>query len=625
MPRLAAPIFLVGAPQSGDAALLASLAHASGVWHVLTPSTFLDTIPAVDAAARDHESHRLTAADAPDLTDAAQEALTAALVDRERRPAAQADGALLAVAAGSRLALRVPFLNAVFPDARFVFLTRAPEEAVAEMLVGWRSQTMVSVPELPGWDGPWSLPLVPGWQALRGEPLEVVVAEQWRAITEVLLDDLEALAPERWSIADHASLLADPRGELRRLCAVLGIPYDQALLSPLEQARRARGAGAPPPSAALTAALSRTAHTAARVRELVAPGRPAKPASAPPAPPAPEQPLGSRSTASFAQGLDALGGSLLISTYQTGKLIVARERDGRLNTHFRDFDKPMGMAVADGRLALGTRTEVWDLRDMPAVAPKIEPAGTHDACYLPRNRHVTGDIAVHELGFARGELWVVATGFSCLATLDPDHSFVPRWKPPFVSAIGPGDRCHLNGMAVVDDEVRYVTALGQTDEPGGWRAGKASGGVLLDVPSSEIVVSGLSMPHSPRWHDGRLWVLESGRGELCLVDRDGGRTETVVELPGFTRGLAFAGTTAFVGLSQIRESSTFGDLPLTQRLQERLCGVWMVDLVRGEIDGFLQFDDLVQEVFDVALLAGRRYPEIAEPGSSAVATSYVLP
>jgi uncharacterized protein (TIGR03032 family) len=180
-------------------------------------------------------------------------------------------------------------------------------------------------------------------------------------------------------------------------------------------------------------------------------------------------------------------------------------------------------------------------------------------------------------------------------------------------------------MAVIDDRVAHVTALGQTDEPGGWRAGKATDGVLIDVASSQVAVGGLSMPHSPRWHAGRLWLLESGRGTLCTVDLDRGRVETVAELPGFTRGLAFAGDTAFVGLSQIRESSTFGDLPLIDRLDERQCGVWVVDLPRGEIEGFLRFDDLVQEVFDVALLEGKRYPEVAEPGSSAVASSYVLP
>ena len=86
----------------------------------------------------------------------------------------------------------------------------------------------------------------------------------------------------------------------------------------------------------------------------------------------------------------------------------------------------------------------------PDIAPRVEPAGQHDACYLPRSCHVTGNIGVHELAWAGDELWVVNTRFSCLCTLDPDYSFVPRWRPPFVSALAAEDRCHLNGLAVAD-------------------------------------------------------------------------------------------------------------------------------------------------------------------------------
>jgi uncharacterized protein (TIGR03032 family) len=320
-----------------------------------------------------------------------------------------------------------------------------------------------------------------------------------------------------------------------------------------------------------------------------------------------------------------MGGSLLVSTYQTNRLVCVRARDGELNTHFRVFEKPMGMAVAPGRIALGTRTEICDLCDVPAAAAKVEPAGTHDACYLLRNRHVTGDIAVHDLAYAAGELWVVATSFSCLATLDADHSFVPRWTPPFISRLAPEDRCHLNGLAIVDDRPAYVTALGTTDEAGGWRAGKASGGVLVDVASREVAIAGLSMPHSPRWHGGRMWLLESGRGTLAVADLDSGTVETVCELPGFTRGMALVGDYAFIGLSQIRESSTFGDLPITHRLSERQSGVWLVDLRAGSVAGFLRFDDLVQEIFEVAHLPGARWPEVGEPDDPAVARTYVLP
>lgn len=617
-PLLAAPVFIIAAPHAGDALLQASLIRASGAWRAHSSTgTFLEAVDGVDPATRGFDSHRLTAEDAAALAGPAREALASALTDPDGSPPA-AESAR-PVAAGARLALRVPFLAEVFPDARFVFLTRDAEETLADMLTSWRSGSAVTVPALPGWDGPWSLPLVPNWRELVGAPLERVVVEQWRTITELALDDLEALGADRWCATGHERLLADPRGELRRLAAFLDLTYDQALLSPLEAAARARQAHRPPDATPFAEELSRAAAAVARVRALV--GSP----SAAPSRPDGDMPFASSFTASFPQRLRDLGSSLLISTYQTGRVVCARERDGGLNTHFRSFDKPMGMALAPGRLCLGTRTEVWDLRDMPEAAAKLEPPGSHDACFLPRNRHVTGDIAVHEMGFAGGELWIVATAFSCLATLDATHSFVPRWKPPFISAIAPGDRCHLNGMAIVDDQVRFVTALGRTDEPGAWRKDKAAGGLLMDVPTSEVVVDGLSMPHSPRWHAGRLWVLESGKGELCVVDTDAGRTETVIELPGFTRGLVFSGDTAFVGLSQIRESSTFGDLPLTQRLAERLCGVWMIDLARGAISGFLRFDDLVQEVFDVALLTGTRYPDIAEPASGAVATSYALP
>ena len=202
---------------------------------------------------------------------------------------------------------------------------------------------------------------------------------------------------------------------------------------------------------------------------------------------------------------------------------------------------------------------------------------------------------------------------------------MPRWKPPFISQLSAEDRCHLNGLCVIDDEPRYVTALGETDVAGGWRENKASGGVLIDIESGETVLRGLSMPHSPRWHDGRMWVLESGKGTISVADLDAGTVETVAELPGFTRGLLFAGGLAFIGLSQVRETATFGGLPLMERLDERLCGVWAVNPQTGQIAGFLRFEELVQEVFDVELLTGFRYPEIAEEGSDAATNSFMLP
>jgi uncharacterized protein (TIGR03032 family) len=327
----------------------------------------------------------------------------------------------------------------------------------------------------------------------------------------------------------------------------------------------------------------------------------------------------------FVALLHQLRVSLLVSTYQANKLLAVRAEGNGLSTLVRTFDRPMGMAVDGPRLALGTRNSVWFLRDAPDIAPRVEPAGKHDACFLPRSCHVTGDIGVHEMAWAGDELWVVNTRFSCLCTLDPEYSFVPRWRPPFVTALAAEDRCHLNGLALVGGRPRYVTALGDTDTAGGWRANKPHGGCLMDVSSGEVLVRGLSMPHSPRWRDGRLWLLESGTGRLLLVDLATGRGQAAAELPGFARGLAFAGPYAFVGLSKIRETSPMDGVPLAQRRDALKCGVAAVDLRTGQVIALLEFQTAVEEIFDVQLLSGLVFPEVVGFQKEAVQHTFIVP
>jgi uncharacterized protein (TIGR03032 family) len=338
-----------------------------------------------------------------------------------------------------------------------------------------------------------------------------------------------------------------------------------------------------------------------------------------------DAPLRSIHTSNFPQILNAFGISLVVSTYQAGKLIVVRADGDVINTHFRVFNKPMGLAADKSRLAVGTAYQIWELRNVPAVAYKLEPQGKHDACYLPRNCHITGDIDIHEMGWGKEEIWFVNTRFSCLCTLDFNHSFVPRWRPKFVSALSPEDRCHLNGLAMVGDRPQYVTALGTTDTGNGWRENKAQGGVLIDIETDEIMAQTLSMPHSPRWYDNQLWVLESGNGSIATVDLNSGQLHTIAMLPGFTRGLDFWGRLAFVGLSQVRETGVFSGIPLTKRLQERTCGVWVVNLETGETIAFLKFEEAVQEIFAVQVLPEIRFPEIIDWDEQLLGTSYVLP
>jgi len=178
----------------------------------------------------------------------------------------------------------------------------------------------------------------------------------------------------------------------------------------------------------------------------------------------------------------------------------------------------------------------------------------------------------------------------CLCTFDADHSFSPRWRPPFVSGLAPEDRCHLNGIAMVDGRPKYVTALGETDTPGGWRANKAKGGILMDIESNEILLHGLSMPHSPRWYQGKLWVLESGEGSLAAVDLERRTWQTVAQVPGFTRGIDFVGPLAFIGLSQVRESAYLVAFHWCSVCASAPCGVWVVNIETGKTLGFLRFE-----------------------------------
>ncbi len=338
--------------------------------------------------------------------------------------------------------------------------------------------------------------------------------------------------------------------------------------------------------------------------------------------------FGSVHTDSFAQLLARLGISVAVTTYQAGKLILLRAGagDGLLNTHFRNFKKPMGIAANGGRLAVGTATEILEFHNVPAVSPKLESTTPHDAVYMPRSSHVTGEIFIHEMAWDSAErLWFVNTRFSCLCVRSDRHSFEPRWRPPFITALAPEDRCHLNGLGLRDGEPRYVTALGKTNDPRGWRSNKRNGGILFDIVENGVITAGLSMPHSPRWHEERLWMLESGEGGIGVIEPRSGRYEPVAQLPGFTRGLDFFGRYAFVGLSQVRESAVFSGIPIVDRpAAERFCGVWVVDTLTGQVVAYVKFTDAVQEIFAVQVIPGTRWPEVIPVDDAIVSESFIL-
>jgi uncharacterized protein (TIGR03032 family) len=331
----------------------------------------------------------------------------------------------------------------------------------------------------------------------------------------------------------------------------------------------------------------------------------------------------------FAAWMARAGGSIALTTYQAGKVVLVGWDGARVTLLPRHFERPMGLDVSGGRLLLATRRHLHILADSRPLARDFpgSPPGRYDALYLPRLAYQTGELNAHDVAFGDVGLWLVNTRFSCLAAPDEDHAFIPRWRPPFVTATTPEDRCHLNGLAMEGGRPRFVTALGRSDEAGGWRPGKADGGVVLDVPSGEVVLHGLCMPHSPRLVDGRLWLLNSGAGELWRVDPRDGRAEVICSLPGYLRGLCLVGDFALVGLCMLRVGSMdlFGPLPIRARYPKLLCALAVVDTRDGREVGRLDFTEGCTEVFDVRFLPGVLRPMILNPEHPANLDAFPAP
>lgn len=326
----------------------------------------------------------------------------------------------------------------------------------------------------------------------------------------------------------------------------------------------------------------------------------------------PAPPFACTYTPNVAELLTQLGCSLVITTYQAGKLIfLSPEGPTAMRQLPRDFDKAMGLTIRDNRMALAIKDEVVVLANVPQLAINypVKP-NFYDAFFVPRATYHTGSVDIHDMDWDnQGRLWAVNTLFSCLATIDDTCSFTPQWMPPFIKTLESRDLCHLNGMAMVDGTPKYVSLFGQTNTPKGWRNGVETGGLIMDIDSNEVVAHSLPMPHSPRWFNGQLYCLLSATGELVRIDAGTGRYDVVTRLKGFVRGMAKRGDYLFIGLSKLRQnSSTFRDLAISK--DAIYCGVEIVHLPTGANVGHIRYLQSVEEIYDVQVLPGSLRPGI---------------
>ena len=314
--------------------------------------------------------------------------------------------------------------------------------------------------------------------------------------------------------------------------------------------------------------------------------------------------------------------SVAITSYQSGLLYnIGCDPKGGLHLHQAAIAKAMGLSYdGDGGMMLAGESEIVHFKNI--LSPDEQINNTFDACFMPRLRNVTGRLDAHDIGLlSNGAPVFVNTRFNCLATVSNQHSFEEVWRPSFIDALVDEDRCHLNGMAMRDTEPAYVTAVSRSNTIDGWRDRRDGGGVVIDVARNEVVCEGLSMPHSPRWYEGQLWLLNSGTGELGVIEgleRGMGQFVPRVFCPGFLRGLAFHKGYAFVGLSKPRYKR-FEGLPLDQKLKaadsEPWCGLQIIDLTKGSCVDWFRIDGAIGELYDVEVLPGIKTPMAVSPGS----------
>jgi uncharacterized protein (TIGR03032 family) len=303
--------------------------------------------------------------------------------------------------------------------------------------------------------------------------------------------------------------------------------------------------------------------------------------------------------------------SVLFTTYQAGKLfLIGVQKNGHLSVFERTFPRCMGLCVDGQSLYMSSLYQIWRFEDALLEGQAYQD---YDAVYVPKMSYVTGDLDVHDVAVNKqGELIFVNTLFSCLSKASLTHSFKPIWKPSFISKFAAEDRCHLNGLAMENGEPRYVTCVAQSDVHEGWREHREKGGSVIDVQSGEIVCTGLSMPHSPRLHKGKLWLLESGTGYFGYVDLKKGTFERVTFCPGYARGLSFVNDFAVVGSSKCRQNGTFSGLELDKTLADKKVearsGLHIIDLRTGDIVHSLRMEGVVEELYDVVVLENHTLP-----------------
>lgn len=355
----------------------------------------------------------------------------------------------------------------------------------------------------------------------------------------------------------------------------------------------------------------------------------------------------------FTGWLDDVGGSFVFSSYKRNQVIfvgssINKETKNNIpSIWISDFLRPMGMCVAGGKLAIGSANVLWEHVENGPRESHDTKFSDFDNSFIPRTLNVINDIDCHDIVYDdAGQVYFISALFSCIGKPSRMGSFELFWSPPWITKTAAEDRCHLNGLCIRDGKPRYVSSISRNDVRGGWRENRTAGGVIFDIVENKLVCKDICMPHSPRWHNGRLWVLESGTGHLGYVDfADSSKSKNpltdeeetyhkfvpVVFIPGYLRGLSFIGSKyALVGSSLDRHEKVFQDIPLGKNIKKKgvtaKCGIFIINLETNDVIHEVIFDqtvkDPINEIYDVCTISGFKRAMAENINDSKILRSY---
>lgn len=316
--------------------------------------------------------------------------------------------------------------------------------------------------------------------------------------------------------------------------------------------------------------------------------------------------------------------NIIISSFNTGHVLTISQKNNNPFIYYTCLPRTMGMFYKKNKLTLSSLGNLITYDNIGEINDCNH--GLFDINFKPSKSIYEPDVDIHDIVVTKQNTFYISSLFSCICTPSKEkYTFDVYWKPPWISKIINEDRCHLNGLCCIDEKPAFVTSVSKLDITRSWSdcSGKKMG-IVYDIVNNKIVCDNLSFPHSPRWHQNKLWILESGTGYFGYIEN--GEFKKKVFIPGFLRGLSFHNNYAIVTTSLDRHLENFKKFELFKNIQNKntnsKCGVWIIDIETFAISQSLIFKGDIKELYDIVIIPDCNKSRILEINDSKIIQKY---